>query len=89
MFLDEWKTKPKNGKYILINVWGNVDNYKICEPKKWDTAKNKTNIIVTVYCMQTDRMSDKTVYVSRYKNKPNRLYIKTLSYGRLWLDEFI
>ena len=84
MFLEKWKTKPKNNEFILLDTIGDISNPITLQPKKYYQAKDITNIVCTVYNDDTDRVSDKSAYI----DKNGRLYLKTKGRGRLYLDEF-
>lgn len=84
MFLVEWKNKPRNGEFILLDVSGDVNNPVLLKPKKYYQAKDITNITCTVYNDTTDRVSDKSAYL----DKNGRLYLKSKRSGRIYLDEF-
>lgn len=79
-----FEDKPINGKYILIDTWGDINNPMLSTPKENWVAKDITNISCTVYNIQTDRMSSKSAYLG----KNNELYLKSKD-GRLYLKDFI
>lgn len=90
MKLEEWDSLPKNKYMILLQKCGNenlqIDSWNGGFPKP---SKDVTNLTVTVYNDNTDRVSNK----SAYKDKRGRLFIKCkyAGYGtseRLFLDEF-
>ena len=90
MKLVEWDKLPKNKYMILLNKCGNenlqIDSWKGDYLKP---SKDITNLTVTVYNENTDRVSDK----SAYKDKQGKLYIKCKSRGygsteRLYLNDF-
>lgn len=65
MFLEEWKTKPRNDYIILL---GQKGDYSLYNPSSeyifsYKTAENITNCEVCVYNIDSDRVSDKSVYV--------------------------
>ena len=78
-----FEDKPINGKYILVDTWGDINNPVLAKAEKWYTAKDITNISCTVYNIQTDRMSSKSAYL----DKNNELYLKSKD-GRLYLKDF-
>ena len=84
--LEEWKSKPKNGYFYLLDEQG--DKTKMQEPEECYVAKNVTYGMLVVYNVETDRVSTKSIYV----NKHGRFYIKGgAGYGdkkTFWLDEF-
>lgn len=82
--LKEFKDKPVNGNYILLDTVGDTNNPVLLTPKENWTAKDVTNISCTVYNTKTDRMSTKSAYLH---SKTKRLYLKSKD-GRLYLDEF-
>ncbi|MEG0898340.1 MAG: hypothetical protein RSF40_01340 [Oscillospiraceae bacterium] len=80
MYIKEWDNLPKNKYMTLLHK---------CGGEVVTLHNNITNIIVTVYNSNTDRVSDK----SAYKDKEGRLYIKCRKngYGKtelLFLDDF-
>lgn len=92
MKLPEWDQLPKNKYIILLKKCGNdglqIDSWK---DRQYPPSKNITNMTVTVYNENTDRVSDKSVYKEK---KDNKLFIKCrpCGYGkieRLFLDDFI
>lgn len=82
--LEEFKNKPTNGNYILLDTIGDIKNPVLLQPKEYWTAKDVTNITCVVYNIKTDRMSNKSAYLHP---KTKRLYLKSKD-GRLYLDEF-
>lgn len=84
--LSEWESKPKNGYFYLLSEQG--DKSKLQAPKENWVAGNVTFGKATVYNAETDRVSDKSIYV----HKSGRFYIKGgAGYGNrkmFWLDEF-
>lgn len=84
MYLEEWKDKPRNGEFILLNIVGDINNPVVLKYKKYYQAKDITNIICTVYNDVTDRVSDKSVYI----DKNGRLYLKSKRRTKIYLDEF-
>ncbi len=85
MYLEEWKNKPRNGEFILLNINGDINNPVVLKPeKKFYRAKDITNINCTVYNDVTDRVSDKSAYI----DKKDRLYLKSKGSTRIYLDEF-
>ncbi len=85
MYLEEWNNKPRNGEFVLLNISGDINNPVVLNPKnKTGRAKNITNIEVTVYNDDTDRVSDKSVYI----DKNGGLYLKSNRRARVYLDEF-
>lgn len=82
--LEEFRNKPTNGNYILLDTIGDIRNPVLLQPKEYWTAKDVTNITCVVYNIKTDRMSNKSAYLHP---KTKRLYLKSKD-GRLYLDEF-
>lgn len=82
--LEEFRNKPTNGNYILLDTIGDIKNPVLLQPKEYWTAKDVTNITCVVYNIKTDRMSNKSAYLHP---KTKRLYLKSKD-GRLYLDEF-
>lgn len=76
--------KPINGDYILIETWGDLNNYVLCHYSD-SNVKNMTNITCSVFNMRTDKLSDKSVYLHK---SSGRLYMNTRNNGKIWLDEF-
>ena len=91
MFLEDYKNKPKNKYMILLHQCGN-SNLQLPSYNgviNYAPAKNITFLTVTVYNINTDRVSDKSAYV----DKEGKLYIKCKEYGygkieKLYLDDF-
>lgn len=83
--LEEFRNKPTNGNYILLDTIGDIKNPVLLQPKEYWTAKDVTNITCVVYNIRTDRMSNKSAYLH---SKTKRLYLKSKD-GRLYLDEFM
>ncbi len=85
MCLEEWNNKPRNGEFILLNISGDINNPVVLNPgNHTGLAKDITNIEVTVYNCDTDRLSDKSAYIDR----GGRLYLKSKRSARIYLDEF-
>jgi hypothetical protein len=92
MYLEEWKQKPKNKYMIMLKRCGEptlqIDSYTGII--NYRPAKDITNVTVTVYNIETDRMSDKAAYM----DKSGRLYIRcSKGWGsnteRIHLDDFL
>lgn len=77
--------KPANGNYILVEIQGNLNDYALFNPDKYSNVKNMTNITCTVYNTETDRLSDKSVYLHK---SSGRLYMNIRRGGKIWLDGF-
>lgn len=61
MYLREYNQYPKNDYLIFLNSKG-LENLR--EYKKYQVSGNITNKIITVYNIETDRVSDKSVYLN-------------------------
>lgn len=81
MLLKEWKTKPfNNGLYLLGKQ--NLDEFNGI--RMWhDKDIPKQDKLVCVYNTETDRVSDKSVYI----DVDGREYIKNKN-EKCYLDEF-
>lgn len=81
MLLKEWKTKPfNNGLYLLGKQ--NLDEFNGI--RMWhDKDIPKQDKLVCVYNTETDRVSDKSVYI----DIDGREYIKNKN-EKCYLDEF-
>lgn len=87
MFREEWKNKPKCGYFYLLGTCGKPILWK--HHKDDHDAQNITAMSVTVYNTNTQRVSDKSVYLA----KDGRLYINARRSWqskscRIYLDEF-
>jgi hypothetical protein len=84
--LEEWKSKPKNGYFYLLEEQG--DKTKIREQNWQYKAKNVTCGMLVVYNAETDRVSTKSIYI----NSKGRFYVKGgAGHGEkkmFFLDEF-
>lgn len=84
MRIGYYKGKPRKNHIYILNFKGNAI---LRPPKEGCQVQNKTFKRVTVYNEQTDRVSDKSVYL----NKEGREYIKVKdgsSHFQYFLDEF-
>lgn len=68
----DFHDKPINGDYILIETYGDLNNYALCHYSD-SNVKNMTNITCSVFNMRTDKLSDKSVYLHK---SSGRLYMK-------------
>lgn len=88
MFLQEWKTKPRNDYIILLGEEGDFSKRDPSQEFFEFCADNITNKRVCVYNVDTDSVSDKSIYF----DKDNRHYITAKRYGektiKMYLDDF-
>lgn len=81
MFLNEWRNKPKNDELILLEVQP-LSDYN--GQRAWQSPHIlKEDKMACVYNCETDRVSDKSVYL----DKDGREYINNKS-KKYYLDDF-
>lgn len=74
MFLEEWKQKPRNKYIILLGKKGDLSIPTALNTWRYNESQSDfiSDMMCCVYNVETDRVSDKSVYV----DKNDRAYIK-------------
>lgn len=92
MFLDEWKLKPRNKYIIMLGKNGDISIPTTLQTWRGGASQSDfiSDMVCCVYNIETDRVSDKSVYVDNDGNAYIKCKSETYSgkTEKLYLSDF-